>query len=311
MLRKTLLSSIVICASVLAPCAFFAPIAIAADSDSKALLMNAPRPLFFNELVALDTDKHRALRLPTERKSFAFAAQASLLPLTFAEAAPALRHYPLVFIAEGNSVALVALTGLGGDKSGGNRFVEANGEWRAGAYIPAYVRGYPFIAIRPGETAEPVLALDPSAADFTRAGGQLLIGADGQPSAQLKGILAFHGEYRQLADRTALMTQALKEVGVLEEGSLQLQTTDAQSETMKIGGFLVVSELKLKALSTDALKKLMETDALGLAYATLFSMGSLPNLLTTPARSGAVSPTSNSGTASPRPITKRLKKQPE
>ncbi|MEI7429059.1 MAG: SapC family protein, partial [Betaproteobacteria bacterium] len=50
----------------------------------------------------------------------------------------------------------------------------------------------------------------------------------------------------------------------------------------KIGGFLIVSEAKLKALAADALKKLMAADALGLAYAQLFSMGNLGNLFAAP-----------------------------
>jgi hypothetical protein len=246
-------------------------------------LMNTQRPLFFKDIAALDKVAHRSLSLPAQRHNFAFAAQANLLPLTFAEVSQALHSYPIVFVAEGTTVALVALTDL---KPGSNRFVGANGEWRAGAYIPAYVRGYPFISVRASDQAEPVLALDPQAADFKAPGGQPLLLADGAPSEQLKGIMAFQGEYRQLAERTHAMVKALNDSGVLEEGSLQLQA-NAGGEPQKIGGFLVVSEAKLKALPTDALKKLMDADALGLAYAQMFSMGSLGNVF---ASSAAVQP---------------------
>ena len=240
--------------------------------------MNTPRPLFFNDLVALDTEQHRRLALPAERKHFGFAKGAHLLPLTVAEVGLALKHYPLVFVAEGETFALVALTGLPGQ---GNRFIDAQGEWTPGVYIPAYVRGYPFIALRPSDKADPVLAFDPSAADFKIRGGQTLLGADGQPTEQLKGIAAFQAEYRQLAERTAVITQAIKAADVLEEGSLNLQPNNG-GEAQQIGGFMVISEQKLKALSADALKKLMEADALGLAYAQLFSMGNLGNLLAAP-----------------------------
>jgi hypothetical protein len=236
--------------------------------------MPTQRPLLFNDLVAFDTDKHRTLRLPQERKSFAFAAKANLLPLTFAEVGPALRHYPVVFVAEGDTVALVALTDL---QPGSNRFVDAKGEWRAGAYIPAYVRGYPFISVRASAHAEPVLALDPQAADFSAPTGQLLLGTDGKPTEQLKGIMAFQAEYRQLAERTHTMVRALQDAGVLEEGGVQLQPNGG-GEAQKIGGFLVVSEAKLRGLGAEALHKLMAADALGLAYAQMFSMGSLGNV---------------------------------
>jgi len=262
--------------------------------------MNTPRPLFFQDIAALDTTLHSKLTLPAQRKNFAFAAQANLLPLTFAEVGQALHSFPIVFVADGNTVALVALTDL---QPGSNRFVNANGEWRAGAYIPAYVRGYPFMSVRASEQAEPVLALDPQAADFKVPGGQALLLADGTPSEQLKGIMAFQGEYRMLAERTRTMVQVLKDAGVLEEGSLQLQAS-AGGEPQQIGGFLVVSEAKLKALPTDALKKLMDADALGLAYAQMFSMGSLANLFAQPAPANADKPASPVKTEPKRSVKK-------
>jgi len=242
---------------------------------SPVQLMNTPRPLFFSDLVPFDTGRHSGLTLPAQRKNFAFAAAAHLLPLTVAEVAAAVHHYPVVFVQEGEVVVLVALTGL---PNTGNHFVDAHGEWRAGTYIPSYVRGYPFIAVRPAPGAEPIIAFDPQAADFKDKNGQPLIGGDGQPSDQLKGILAFHGEYQVLAERTRNMTAALKAEGVLEEGGLNLHGPDGQGT--RVSGFLVVNEARLRALSGEALKRLMDADAIGLAYAHLLSMGNLGNLIT-------------------------------
>lgn len=236
--------------------------------------MNTPRPLFFSDLIALDTEQHRALTLPAERKNFAFAAPAHLIPLTVAEAGIAMHHYPVVFVQEGEIVALVALTGL---PNLGNGFVDSKGEWRIGAYIPAYVRGYPFIAVRPAPGMEPVIAFDPRAPDFKTKGGQLLINNDGQPSEKLKGVLAFQGEYLALTERTHAITKVLKTEGVLEDGNLNVQAPDG-SQT-RIGGFLVVNETRLRALSADTLKNLMDADALGLAYAQLLSMTNLNRLI--------------------------------
>lgn len=267
---------------------------------------NASRPLFFTELIALDTDKHRSLTLPAERKSYAFAARANLLPVTVAEAGLALRHYPLVFLPEGEQLGLVALAGLPG---AANPYIDAQGQWRPGTYIPAYVRGYPFIALRPSANADPVLAFDPAADDFKAEGGLPLLEKSGQPSDRLKAILAYQSEFRLLSEATLTMSRALNDAGVLEAGSLQLQPAD-RGEAQKIGGFLVVSEQKLRALPAEALKKLVEADALGLAYAQLFSMASLPNLLAIPGGSSA-SPTSPPESASPRPTAARSKKKPE
>lgn len=245
------------------------------NTFSSVQLMNTPRPLFFSDLVAFDTEQHRGLTLPAQRKNFAFAAGAHLLPLTVAEVGAAVRHYPVVFVQEGEITALVALTGL---PNAGNRFVDTQGEWRAGAYIPSYVRGYPFIAVRPAPGAEPIIAFDPNAADFKARNGQPLIGSDGQPGEQLKGILAFHGEYQALSERTRALTAALKAEGLLEEGQINVQVP-GNTQAAPIGGFLVVSEAKLRALPAEALKRLMDVDAIGLAYAHLLSMNNLANLV--------------------------------
>lgn len=259
--------------------ALAAPATALSAAERSILIMNTPRPLFFSALVALDTQQHRSLTLPAQRQDFSFAAAAHMLPLNAAEVAVAMHHYAIAFVREGEAVVLVALTGL---PDTGNRYVNAQGQWRAGAYIPAYVRGYPFIAVRAAPGVEPVIAFDPNAADFKAPNGQALLTADGQASEQLKGILAFHGEVQALTQRTQHMTQALQAEGVLEDGQLNVHNPNGSpnGSTAQIGGFLVVNEAKLRALPPDALKRLMDADAIGLAYAHLFSMSNLGHLLT-------------------------------
>lgn len=237
-------------------------------------LMNTPRPLFFSDLVPFDTQKHRTLSLPAQRKNFVFAAEASMLPLTIAEVSLAAHHYPVVFVVEKESVVLVALTGL---PNAGNRFVDAKGEWRPGTYIPAYVRGYPFIAIRPAKDVDPIIAFDPNAADFKAKDGVPLLDSNEQPTEQLKGVLSFHSEYQALIERTHKMAEALKAEGVLDEAQLNVPGPDGKPN--QIGGFLVVNEGKLRALPAEGIKRLMDADAIGLAYAHLFSMSNLDQLL--------------------------------
>lgn len=196
-----------------------------------------------------------------------------MLPLTIAEVSLAAHNYPVVFVTEGESLVVVALTGL---PNAGNRFVDAKGEWRPGTYIPAYVRGYPFIAVRPEKDAESIIAIDPNAADFKAKDGKALLDNEGQPTEQFKEILAFHAEYQSLLTRTQLMAEALKAEGVFDEGQLNIQGPDGTAS--QIGGFLIINEAKLRALPGDALKRLMDADAIGLAYAHLFSMSNLEQL---------------------------------
>jgi hypothetical protein len=52
--------------------------------------MTTPRPLFFSDLVSIDTQQHRQLPLPAERRNFAFTASANVIPLTAPEVGAAI-----------------------------------------------------------------------------------------------------------------------------------------------------------------------------------------------------------------------------
>lgn len=58
-----------------------------------------------------------------------------------AEFEAASREYPIGFVDEGEAVYPAAVVGV---RRGLNLFVGADGAWR-GAYIPAYLRCYPFL----------------------------------------------------------------------------------------------------------------------------------------------------------------------
>lgn len=229
-------------------------------------------PLFYRQIEAFDTTRHGALRRPASA-DFRFAAGATVIPLLISELPLALRHYPLVFLpgGEGQAPALAVLVGLGNER---NLFVDAQGIWRAGTYIPAYVRRYPFHVLRVETQADPLLAID--ATYVAATDGAPLVTAEGKPSPFLDEMLSFAREYLAAAERTESMCRALQEAGVLEEDDISLQSSGGEAH--RINGFLSVSEERLRALPADALVKLHQADALGLAYAQLLSLANLVHL---------------------------------
>jgi hypothetical protein len=229
-------------------------------------------PLFYRQIDAFDTARHGPLRRPASA-DFRFAAGATVIPLLISELPLAMRHYPLVFLpgGEGRAPTLAVLVSLGDER---NLFVDAAGAWRAGAYIPAYVRRYPFHALRVDTQTDPLLAID--ATYVAAPDGEPLVTADGKPSPFLDEMLTFAREYLVAAERTEPMCLALQEAGVLEEGDITLQAEGGEAH--RINGFLSVSEERLRALPADALVKLHQADALGLAYAQLLSLANLVHL---------------------------------
>ena len=240
-------------------------------------------PLFYRELVAFDTEKHGKLAFPAMPPDFRYAAQTNVIPLLVNEIPFALRNYPLVFLPAtgGQPPTLAVLVGVG---DGHNQFVGASGQWRANTYIPAWVRRYPFIAVAAEGQADPVLALDPSASWINTKGGEVLV-KDGKPTPRLDFIINFQKEFQEIALRTQALAKALNDAGVLEEGSLRFAPPNGNpaAQAKEITGFLIVSEQKLRALSAEAIGKLHQADALGLAYAQLFSLANLPNIVAEPA----------------------------
>jgi hypothetical protein len=241
-------------------------------------------PLLYRQLVAVNSEQHAALHI-ADTPDYRFAAQADALPLLVTELGAALRHYPLAFLETGpdSALALVAITGLA---NGHNLFVDDQGQWLSDAYVPAYVRRYPWFAVHVPNQADPLLAMDDTATQLSREQGTPLFDEQGQPSARLQQVMAFEHEYIAVAQRTQAMALALQQAGVLEAGQFTL--TAQGGEPRQLNGLLVVSEARLQQLPADALATLHSADALGLAYAQLLSMGNFVHLPPGPQANKAV-----------------------
>lgn len=241
-------------------------------------MSNQALPLFYRQLEAFDIDRHKDLAPADAAPDYRFAAATNVIPLLIHETPAALRHYPLVFLPgdPGTPPTLAVLVGIG---DGNNRFVDGAGKWRAATYIPAWVRRYPFIAVNAEGQGEPVLALDPTPAWLKSPDAAPLL-KDGQPTERLQYILAFQKEFQDFALRTQAAAKALHEAGLLDEGRLRFEAPGGKpDDSREATGFLIVSEAKLKALDGAALVRLQQADALGLAYAQLFSLGNLANVM--------------------------------
>jgi hypothetical protein len=232
-------------------------------------------PLFYKKLELLDTKKHKTLAVAKESTDLSYASQANIIPIAVTELSFASKHYPLVFVAEENSPAptLVAMVGLGDNK---NLFVDAKGKWRAGVYVPAWVRRYPFLTVKAEQNRE-AIAFDPTAKLFAGKNNLPLFEND-QPTETLKRIVAFQNEFNAAFEQTAAMARALQEAGVLEPATLRLGSPEKEKAGRNITGFLVVNEAKLRGLDAAAVAKLHQANALGLAYAQLLSLANLQTL---------------------------------
>lgn len=98
--------------------------------------------LFYERPVPLNRTQHKDLRLKGI-PSLRFAAGVHSVPLTGVEFPAAARDLPILFA--GSSMEEAGPMALLGLRQNENLFIDADGQWAANTYVPAFVRRYPFV----------------------------------------------------------------------------------------------------------------------------------------------------------------------
>lgn len=234
-------------------------------------------PLFYDKVAPLSREKHGDWRIEPTR-SYAFTAQTNSVYIAGTEFTRAVKEYPIVF-AQGadNTVFPVALLGL---KNKQNLFVDGKGNWQA-AYIPAYVRRYPFILAETSQDGETnfTVCLDEAYTGFTRnnSKGQPLFDEAGEQSELLRHSMEFLKEYQQHIVLTNRFCSNLQSFDLLE--TVRADITLPDGEQQALGGFLCVSRNRLKQLQPEQLTQLVQSDQMEWLYAHLLSLSNLDTLL--------------------------------
>jgi len=225
-------------------------------------------PMLYQNMVPLSSQEHRNWRV-RPLQSLELIANVHALPLTVDEFPIAQRYFPIVFSLGPDSVPL-ALLGL---NEGVNVFVDAEGNYREGTYLPAFVRRYPFMLARLNEQSEELsLCFDPTPGllgDFEE--GARLFNDEGEPEQPIKDMLGFCEQFEFAAQRTTAFMKDLEETGLLEDGELTIQHP-SNPQPYVYRGFRMVNEEKLRDLRGDQLRKMSQNGMLTLLYAHLFSL---------------------------------------
>ena len=234
---------------------------------STAPAQNPALPLLYKELVPISQQEHGSWRYKTS-DSAKFLSNEHAIPVTVEEFSLVQRFYPIIFSAGDQPVPL-ALMGL---NEGVNTFIDDEGKMIQEAYVPAYVRRYPFLLakLRP-DTDELSLCIDPTseAMGAYDEGDPVFDGTEA--SEATKGILAFCEQFEQAGQRTGAFMEELKGLGLLMDGEVSIQT-DENTPPFVYRGFQMVNEEKLRDLRGDQLRKMSQSGMLPLIHAHLFSL---------------------------------------
>lgn len=225
--------------------------------------------LFYNKPEPLDAAQHGNLGVNAKAEPYAFVAQTNVVPLTVTEFAAAALSYPVIFVGESRQP--VAVMGL---NQNDNLFVSPEGVFRHDAYIPAYVRRYPFVFADDKANGRLILCID-RGADIVAEGGENPLFVNGQPSDYTNMAMEFCNNFEQERLRTESFVNLIKELDLLDVREALFTPRDengAPGEPQKIAEYYAVSEDKLRALSPEKLAELRDNGALGQIYAHLVSL---------------------------------------
>ncbi|WP_420480020.1 SapC family protein [Brevundimonas sp. FT23028] len=225
--------------------------------------------LFYNQPEPLSVEAHGKLGVDPVAKPYAFASASHLVPLTVTEFAPAALSYPVIFA--GDARQPVAVMGL---RQGENLYVSDEGDFRPEAYIPAYVRRYPFVFANDDAQKRLILCLD-RAAPFIKEGGQTPLFVDGQPSPYTQQAMEFCNNFEQERQRTEAFVKLLTDLDLFEskEAVFTPRNPDGTpGAPQKLAEYFAISEDKLTALPAEKLAELRDNGALGQIYAHLVSL---------------------------------------
>ena len=228
--------------------------------------------LFYERPVPLNRTQHKDLRLKGI-PSLRFAANVHSVPLTGVEFPAAARDLPILFA--GSSMEEAGPMALLGLRQNENLFINADGQWAANTYIPAFVRRYPFVlAEKPaGEEGDDfTVFLDEAYEGFGSDEGERLFKEDGTDSDMLKNAVNFLGEFQQHVGRTQWFMEQLRKHDLLEPRNIRLEK---DGKAINLNGLYVVSEEKLRKLDAKTAHEFLTEGVFGWIYAHLLSLANI------------------------------------
>jgi hypothetical protein len=208
-----------------------------------------------------------------------FCRGTNAIALSWSEFVPAARDYPLVFAGgstrrdgageeESVSYAPVAVLGLADAQ---NLYVNEQGDWEPGAYVPAFVRRYPFciarVAVGATQQPERIVCVDKAYLD---PHGIALHDAAGAPTPRWQAYEKLLEEYEADIELTTRMCAVLAELGLFS--TFQFQVLQGSDATFTMQGMHRIDEKKLSDLAPASHKMLVENGLMGRIYAHINSL---------------------------------------
>lgn len=237
--------------------------------SGSAPLYAKPEPLNF--------EQHKKLGLKQVDFPFSFVARQHFVPLLAGEFAAAATSYPIIFA--GPEQMPLAVMGI---NTGENLYFEADGQVRPDAYLPAYVRRYPFTVASDEALGRMIVCIDVGSPLIVENGDFPLFDDKGQATEYTQRCIDFCQQFDMERKRTEEFVKLLRDMGLIESRTQTHTPTNpdgSAGQPIQLAEYGAVNEQKLLDLPDDKFLELKRNGAIGLIYAHLISLGGWDRLV--------------------------------
>ncbi len=207
----------------------------------------------FEKPELLNKEAHGKFGINRATRPFDFAAKARGIPVTVSELGHA---FPL--------------------------FVDDNGLWEAEAYVPGYIRRYPFALASESGGDRLAVVIDAGHQHLVE-GGEMALFQGGEPTEATQNIIEFCKQYETDKVLTDRVLKAIEPFNLLVAQTARY-TPGGQTEQVPFAQYFAVDEQRLNALTDEQFLELRRLGALPLLYLQLMSMNNWRNLMQRRAR---------------------------
>ena len=234
------------------------------------------RVMFYNRPEPLSAEAHGDLGFTQAAGAFAFAAKAHILPLQVGEFGLAALNYPIIFAGEEKTPMVIL-----GLRAGESLFVSPEGRFEDNAYIPGFIRRYPFV-LAGDDTQDKLIVCIDRDAPMLKVGGEIPLFEDGKLSAAGETAVKFCSDFETERRITDQFVAQLVRLDLFEPKAATFTPRNpdgTNGETVQLADYFAISEDKLKALPDTDLRDLLTTNALRQIHAHLISMANWERLV--------------------------------
>jgi len=222
--------------------------------------------MFYQEPIPLEKKKHVDLKL-NRKQNYAFAGKVNSVPLGGVEFFQACRDFPILFVKNKQEEYLpMAILSLRESDH------DLGDNWE-GAYIPAFIRRYPFVL-----TSDKVVMFDSKAPHFQQEEGDPLFEAEDQPTQLLKDIVGFLEAVDTNFKKTEEFSKAAAAKELFEPYKATIKFDNSQ---VRLDELYVINEKKWhEALDKDEVNDWFHKGWIAWTHAHLYSLGAINQVIT-------------------------------